>query len=252
MSPDGVKIAGEKVDIYGVVTVHNSDGTGSTTITGPTISTGTINSSEINSSTINSTTITGCTITSTGNMKWQYSGTSSGTSYSGEIEAAAGQVSTNLTANGVSYKYGLVFRGKYSSMGTTVLTGGSENTDVIGFDSYNFVATGRNVYITGQYNNSANAAGIAIEQTDNSNIKMIMMARYGSTAEARMDIASTFIGMRWTSGTWINCDAIVRMDLDDFQRLGIVARCKARSGSWSDSARVVMPCTMNTSNYPSF
>lgn len=42
IAPEGIKIQGEKVDIYGVTTFHNSDGTGGTTITGSTIRSATI------------------------------------------------------------------------------------------------------------------------------------------------------------------------------------------------------------------
>ena len=37
ISPSGVKIQGEKVDIWGVTTIHNSDGSGETVLTGSTI-----------------------------------------------------------------------------------------------------------------------------------------------------------------------------------------------------------------------
>ena len=37
LSPSGVQIRGEKVDIWGVTTIHNTDGTGSTVLTGSTI-----------------------------------------------------------------------------------------------------------------------------------------------------------------------------------------------------------------------
>ena len=42
VAPSGVKIQGEKVDIYGVTTFHNTDGTGGTTIDGATIQAATI------------------------------------------------------------------------------------------------------------------------------------------------------------------------------------------------------------------
>lgn len=37
VAPDGIKIQGERVDIYGVTTFHNADGTGGTTIDGSTL-----------------------------------------------------------------------------------------------------------------------------------------------------------------------------------------------------------------------
>lgn len=42
IEPSGVKIRGEKIDIWGVTTIHNSDGSGSTTLTGSTIKSATI------------------------------------------------------------------------------------------------------------------------------------------------------------------------------------------------------------------
>ncbi|MBO6272526.1 hypothetical protein J6O48_07075 [bacterium] len=42
VAPEGVKIQGEKIDIYGLTTFHNSDGTGGTTIDGATIQAATI------------------------------------------------------------------------------------------------------------------------------------------------------------------------------------------------------------------
>jgi len=51
VAPDGIKIQGERVDIYGVTTFHNADGTGGTTIDGSTlrsaiIETGTLKGSD--------------------------------------------------------------------------------------------------------------------------------------------------------------------------------------------------------------
>jgi hypothetical protein len=40
LAPEGVKIQGDKIDIYGLTTFHNSDGTGGTTIDGATITAG--------------------------------------------------------------------------------------------------------------------------------------------------------------------------------------------------------------------
>ena len=37
IAPDGIKIQGEKIDIWGVTTIHNSDGSGETVLTGSTI-----------------------------------------------------------------------------------------------------------------------------------------------------------------------------------------------------------------------
>jgi len=68
LSPSGVQISGSKVDIYGLTTFHNSDGTGGTTIDGATLTAGTINGTAING-----VTITGSEIDS-GNMYW-YKGT---------------------------------------------------------------------------------------------------------------------------------------------------------------------------------
>lgn len=42
LSPSGVQIRGEKVDIWGVTTIHNTDGTGETVLTGSTIRSATI------------------------------------------------------------------------------------------------------------------------------------------------------------------------------------------------------------------
>lgn len=47
VSPDGVKISGEKVDIWGVTTFHNLDGTGETTIDGANFTAGYIKGSII-------------------------------------------------------------------------------------------------------------------------------------------------------------------------------------------------------------
>lgn len=42
IAPSGVKIQGEKIDIWGVTTIHNTDGTGETVLTGSTIRSATI------------------------------------------------------------------------------------------------------------------------------------------------------------------------------------------------------------------
>ena len=68
IAPEGIKIQGSKVDIYGLTTFHNSDGTGGTTIDGATLTAGTINGTAINGA-----TITGSEIDS-GDMYW-YKGT---------------------------------------------------------------------------------------------------------------------------------------------------------------------------------
>lgn len=68
ISPSGVQISGEKIDIYGLTTFHNSDGTGGTTIDGATLTAGTIEGTAING-----VTITGSEIDS-GDMYW-YKGT---------------------------------------------------------------------------------------------------------------------------------------------------------------------------------
>lgn len=220
ISPEGVKIRGSKVDIYGLTTFHNSDGTGGTTIDGATITAG---------------TIIGATINSTKRMVWNYSGTDDYGDYSGTITAEAGSVSTNLTANGVSYKHGLVHRGTYSSMGTDVLTDGS--IDAIGFDSYNFVGTGRNVYITGQYGESQNAAGIAVEQADNSNIRLIMVARYGSTSK-RMTITKDAVGFTFGGSCWIDCNGIARINAE-----------YRPAGGGHGEGQVAFPCAIGESNW---
>ena len=177
---------------------------------------------------INAMEINGATINSTRRMIWDYSGTDESGDYSGTITAQAGSVSTNLTANGVSYKHGLVHRGTYSSMGTDVLTDGS--IDAIGFDSYNFVGTGRNVYITGQYNESQNAAGIAVEQADNSNIRLIMVARYGSTSK-RLAITKDTIDFTFGGTCYAYCNAIAR----------ITTSYRKADGS-TGNAEVAFPC----------
>lgn len=186
---------------------------------------------------INAMVINGATINSTRKMIWDYSGTDESGDYSGTIFAQAGSVSTNLTANGVSYKHGLVHRGTYSSMGTDVLEDGS--IDAIGFDSYNFVGTGRNVYITGQYGESQNAAGIAVEQADNLNIRLIMVARYGSTSK-RMTITKDNIGFRFGGSCWVNCNGIARINAEYRPAGGghgtgeVAFPCAIGSGNWSD------------------
>ena len=222
VQPEGVKIRGSKVDIYGLTTFHNSDGTGGTTIDGATLTAG---------------TIIGATINSTKKMVWNYSGTDESGEYSGTITAQAGSISTNLTANGVSYKHGLVHRGTYSSMGTDVLEDG--DIDAIGFDSYNFVGTGRNVYITGQYNESQNAAGIAVEQADNSNVRLIMVSRYGSTSK-RLEITKDHIGFRFGGSCWVSCNGIARIEAEYRRGTGgtgtaqVAFPCAIGSGNWSN------------------
>lgn len=68
ISPSGVQISGEKIDIYGLTTFHNSDGTGGTTIDGATLTAGTITGTTINGVTINGSEI------DSGDMYW-YKGT---------------------------------------------------------------------------------------------------------------------------------------------------------------------------------
>lgn len=220
IEPSGIKIQGEKVDIYGLTTFHSSDGTGGTTIDGATLTAG---------------TIIGATINSTRKMIWEYSGTDDSGDYSGTITAEAGSVSTNLTANGVSYKHGLVHRGTYSSMGTDVLEDG--DIDAIGFDSYNFVGTGRNVYITGQYGESQNAAGIAVEQADNSNIRLIMVSRYGSTSK-RLEITKDHIGFRFGGSCWVSCNGIARIEAE-----------YRRGTGGTGTAQVAFPCAIGSENW---
>lgn len=246
IEPTGITIQGEKVDIKGITTFSSSS-SGTTVIDGGTvtlqnlkagsITSGTMSADRISGGTLklggsNNTngiltiqnasgttigtwnkdgisvtggTISGATIQSTVKMTWNYSGSG----YSGTVTAQAGSVSTNLTANGVSYKQGLVYSGSYSSMGTS--SPSVTTSDTIGFNSYNFVATGRNIYITGQYNNSANAAGIAVEQADNSNIKLIMVARYGSEHK-RITLSRDSIGFRFTGSIYVNCNGIAKLD----------------------------------------
>lgn len=184
---------------------------------------------------INAMEIHGATINSTRQMIWDYSGTDESGDYSGTITAQAGSVSTNLTANGVDYKHGLVHRGTYSSMGTDVLEDG--DIDAIGFDSYNFVGTGRNVYITGQYGESQNAAGIAVEQADNSNIRLIMVARYGSTSK-RVEVTKDHIGFRFGGSCWVNCNGIARINAE-----------YRPAGGGSGTGQVAFPCAIGSSNW---
>jgi hypothetical protein len=40
VAPEGIKIKGDKIDIYGLTTFHNPDGTGGTTINGATVTVG--------------------------------------------------------------------------------------------------------------------------------------------------------------------------------------------------------------------
>lgn len=86
IAPDGIKIQGSKVDIYGLTTFHNSDGTGGTTIDGATLTAGTINGTAING-----VTITGSEIDS-GDMYW-YKGTANQALLHG----------TNITYSGSTY-----------------------------------------------------------------------------------------------------------------------------------------------------
>ena len=87
VQPDGVKIMGSKIDIYGLTTFHNSDGTGGTTIDGATLTAGTINGTAING-----VTITGSEIDS-GDMYW-FKGTANEAKMTGEA---------NIVFDGASY-----------------------------------------------------------------------------------------------------------------------------------------------------
>lgn len=86
ISPSGVQISGEKIDIYGLTTFHNSDGTGGTTIDGATLTAGTINGTTINGVTINGSEI------DSGDMYW-YKGTANQALLHG----------TNITYSGSTY-----------------------------------------------------------------------------------------------------------------------------------------------------
>lgn len=103
ISPSGVKIQGNKVDIYGLTTFHNGDGTGGTTIDGATITAGDMYWYK---DTSNEATLNGAEITLGGNT---YSGV--------KLEASAllfksanvihnaidgGLIQTNLTADAFS------------------------------------------------------------------------------------------------------------------------------------------------------
>ena len=103
ISPSGVKIQGSKVDIYGLTTFHNGDGTGGTTIDGATITAGDMYWYK---DTSNEATLNGAQITLGGNT---YSGV--------KLEASAllfksanvihnaiegGLIQTNLTADSFS------------------------------------------------------------------------------------------------------------------------------------------------------
>lgn len=86
ISPSGVQISGEKIDIYGLTTFHNSDGTGGTTIDGATLTAGTITGTTINGATINGSEI------DSGDMYW-YKGTANQALLHG----------TNITYSGSTY-----------------------------------------------------------------------------------------------------------------------------------------------------
>jgi hypothetical protein len=103
IAPEGIKIKGSKVDIYGLTTFHNEDGTGNTTIDGATITAGDMYWYK---DTSNEATLNGAEITLSGNT---YSGV--------KLEASAllfksanvihnaidgGIIQTNLTANSFS------------------------------------------------------------------------------------------------------------------------------------------------------
>lgn len=86
IAPEGIKIQGEKIDIWGVTTIHNSDGTGGTTIDGATLTAGTITGTTINGATINGSEI------DSGDMYW-YKGTANQALLHG----------TNITYSGSTY-----------------------------------------------------------------------------------------------------------------------------------------------------
>lgn len=88
VSPSGVKIQGEKVDIYGLTTFHNSDGTGGTTVDGATITAGTINGTKINGAVIDGSEI------DSGDMYW----------YKGTTNEARITKSANINFDGSTYK----------------------------------------------------------------------------------------------------------------------------------------------------
>ena len=59
VAPEGIKIQGEKIDIYGLTTFHNADGTGGTTIDGSTLTAPNINAGTITGTIIQAATIRG-------------------------------------------------------------------------------------------------------------------------------------------------------------------------------------------------
>lgn len=59
VAPEGIKIQGEKIDIYGLTTFHNADGTGGTTIDGSTLTAPNINAGTITGTVIQAATIRG-------------------------------------------------------------------------------------------------------------------------------------------------------------------------------------------------
>lgn len=87
VSPSGVKIQGEKIDIYGLTTFHNSDGTGGTTVNGATLTAGTINGTKINGSVIEGAEI------DSGDMYW----------FKGEANEARITKEQNIAFDGSSY-----------------------------------------------------------------------------------------------------------------------------------------------------
>lgn len=95
ISPSGVQISGEKIDIYGLTTFHNSDGTGGTTIDGATLTAGTITGTTINGVTINGSEI------DSGDMYWFKGTTNEAHMYGSYLEqGGTTYYGVSISANG--------------------------------------------------------------------------------------------------------------------------------------------------------